>query len=248
MPTNIVAPVYSTTIWKQIGTYDCSTNHSTNTETVTYSVGGVFWTNFSSPYTNFPDKVTNAFSAKACVFVTSSSTTNCASPGLVTIGNVSWDVPCPTINNLTIDRCGVLGSVLEHGIRVPLLGAVIHYNFQCADGWYSWETNGFTQNCDTTDSTTAQLTTATSDPWYFTGDYVANTVVNPSALPCSMVSQQTLFFAPVGGGSISNNNSTCSFNFTRTLTISPNSQNPGHGTVTLVVTGLANAVTNQCNY
>jgi hypothetical protein len=63
-----------------------------------------------------------------------------------------------------------------------------------------------------------------------------------------MTAQQTIYFAPVGGGSIANNNSTCSFNFTRTLTIATDSSNPGHGTITLTVTGLANPVTIQCNY
>ena len=106
---------------------------------------------------------------------------------------------------------------------------------------------GLTPLCDTTDDTTSQQTTATSDPWYNTGDYVGSTVVNPSALPCSMVSQQIIYFAPVGGGSNANNNSTCSFNFTRTLTLDVDPNNPGHGSITLVVSGLANSVTNRCS-
>ena len=192
--------------------------------------------------------VTNTFSSTAYVNVTSSDTNNCPSPGRVDLGTVTWNLPCPTITSLTIDGCGVLGTIVEHGIPTPVLGAIIHYNFQCANGWYSWENNILTQNCDTTDTITSQQTTATSAPWYNTGDYVGQTVVNPSALPCSLVSQQTIYFAPVGGGSVTNNNSTCSFNFTRTLTIAPDSGNPGHGTITLEVTGLANTVTSQCNY
>jgi hypothetical protein len=85
MPTNIVAPVYSpTNIFTQLVTYD-STNCDTvtNTENVTYSVSGVTWTNFSSPYTNFPSVVTDSFSAQAYVIVTSSDTNLCPSPGIV---------------------------------------------------------------------------------------------------------------------------------------------------------------------
>jgi hypothetical protein len=92
MPTNIIAPVYSpTNIFTQLITYD-STNCTTvtNTENVTYTVGGVFWTNFSSPYTNFPAHVTNSFSADADVYVTSSDTNLCASPGLINLGTVTW--------------------------------------------------------------------------------------------------------------------------------------------------------------
>jgi hypothetical protein len=251
MPTNIVVPVYSpTNIFTQIITYS-TTNCTpvTNTENITYSVSGYFWTNFSSPYTSMPSKVTNSFSADCDVYVTSSDTNNCASPGLVNLATVTWDLPCPTITSLTIDGCGVIGPpVLENGVLRLVYGAIIHYNFQCANGWYSWEANSFTQDCDTTDNSSLQQTTATSDPWYNTGDGVGTTVVNPSALPCSLVSHQTIYFAPVGGGGVANNNSTCSFNFTRTLTIAPDSGNPGHGTITLEVTGLANPVTSSCAY
>jgi len=248
MPTNIVVPVYSpTNIWKRTGTYDCTNTVSTNTENITYLVSGYFWTNFSSPYTSFPSLVTNSFSADCDVYVTSSDTTNCASPGLVTLATVSWNLPCPTITNLTIDGCGVLETVPENGVMRPVYGAIIHYDFQCANGWYSWETNSFTQDCDTTDDSTSQQTTATSDPWYNTGDGVGSTVVSPSAMPCSLTSQQTIFFAAIGGGSVTNNNSTCTFNFTRTLTIVADPSNPGHGAITLVVSGLANTVTNQCS-
>jgi hypothetical protein len=96
MPTNIVAPVYSpTNIWQQTGTYDCSTNVSTNTENITYSVGSVQW---DPP---LPGTITGTFSSTAYVNVTSSDTTNCPSPGQVNLGTVTWTLPCPIFTGCT---------------------------------------------------------------------------------------------------------------------------------------------------
>ena len=55
---------------------------------------------------------------------------------------------------------------------------------------------------------------------------------------CTEVTQQTIYFAPVGGGGATNNNSMCSFNNTQTITVTQtNAPNvPPHGTVTTSVT------------
>jgi hypothetical protein len=92
MPTNVVAPVYSpTNFFTRCVTNGVTGTVATNTVNVTYSVGEVFWTNITTfPYTNFPDEVTNQFSADAVVAVASSAPEVCPSPGLVKIGTVTW--------------------------------------------------------------------------------------------------------------------------------------------------------------
>jgi len=91
MPTNMIPPVYSpTNIFTQLITYSTTNCETvTNAENVTYSVSGIMWTNFSSPYTNFPSKLTNSFSAQAYVIVTSSDTNICPSPGMVGVGDAN---------------------------------------------------------------------------------------------------------------------------------------------------------------
>ncbi|HEY5043669.1 MAG TPA: hypothetical protein VIK53_16980 [Verrucomicrobiae bacterium] len=96
---------------------------STNTENITYSVSGYQW---DPP---LPATITNTFSSTAYVTVTSSDTTNCPSPGRVYLGTVAWDLPCPTITNCWLVNFAPARSY----------GAKIHYNFQCNDGWFSWE-------------------------------------------------------------------------------------------------------------
>jgi hypothetical protein len=90
MPT-IVVPVYSpTNIFTQLITYsstNCGT--ATNTENITYSVSAVIWTNFSSPYTDFPSELTDYFTAEAWVIVTSSDTNICPSPGLIPVASAT---------------------------------------------------------------------------------------------------------------------------------------------------------------
>ncbi len=127
-------------------------------------------------------------------------------------------------------------------------GVTVNYNFQCAGGWYSWESNYFTQNCDP-DTNNLQQTTATSLPWYTSpGDSIGNTMA-PAVLSCSLVSHQTFFFAPVGGGSNQNNNSVCSFLNTRTLTITKtNASPPWHGIITLTITGIGGGLYTECSF
>jgi len=54
----------------------------------------------------------------------------------------------------------------------------------------------------------------------------------------ALIKFATIYFAPIGGGSVTNNNSTCSFQNIQTVTITqtnyPNI--PAHGTVTTTVT------------
>jgi len=91
MPTTIIAPAYSTNNIYTLAITDTNCNTTTNTENVTYAVSGVFWTNITAaPYTNFPANVTSSFTADADVFVTSSDTNICSSPGLVNLATVSW--------------------------------------------------------------------------------------------------------------------------------------------------------------
>jgi hypothetical protein len=91
MPTTIIAPVYGTNNLFTLMITDTNCNTTTNTENVTYTVSGVFWTNITTaPYTNFPANVTNSFTADADVFVTSSDTNICPSPGLINLATVSW--------------------------------------------------------------------------------------------------------------------------------------------------------------
>jgi len=91
MPTTIIAPAYSTNNIYTLAITDTNCNTTTNTENVTYAVSGVFWTNITAaPYTNFPANVTSSFTADADVFVTSSDTNICPSPGLINLATVSW--------------------------------------------------------------------------------------------------------------------------------------------------------------
>jgi hypothetical protein len=91
MPTTIVAPVYGTNNQFTLEITHTNCNTTTNTENVTYAVTGVFWTNITAaPYTNFPTNVTCSFTADADVFVTSSDTNLCSSPGLINLATVAW--------------------------------------------------------------------------------------------------------------------------------------------------------------
>jgi hypothetical protein len=76
------------------------------------------WTNFTSPYTNFPAHVTNQFSVDADVYVTSSDTNACPSPGLINLATVTWypiqvtvdapdyDPDAMNANVRSMDSCG----------------------------------------------------------------------------------------------------------------------------------------------
>ena len=88
----VVPPVYNTTVWTQTGTYDCTNTVSTNTVTVSYTVGSVQWV------PPLPSVLTNAFTSTAKVPVTSSDTNKCPSPGLVVVGSCSWCVSFKTTN------------------------------------------------------------------------------------------------------------------------------------------------------
>ena len=233
MPTDIVVPVYSpTNIFTQVITYSGGCTPVTNTENITYSVSGSFWTNFSSSYTSFPSLVTNSFSADCDVYVTSSDTNLCASPGLVNLGTVSWDLPCPTIDSCTVMYTNVADAT---PFASGFYGAVIAYNFVCADGWYSWESSAILQSCVT--GTTSTDTEASTNGWAG-GNSDAIGTQDPSGGTCTFQVSQTIYFAPVGGGGVENNNSTCSFQNTQTVAITqtnyPNI--PAHGTVTTTVT------------
>jgi len=234
IPTSIVVPVYSpTNIFTRIITYSTTNcTPDTNTENLTYSVSGYFWTNFSSPYTNMPSKVTNSFSADCDVYVTSSDTNNCASPGLVNLGTVTWILPCPTIANCTVMYTNVATAAPA---TAGYYGAVIAYNFICADGWYSWESSTQLQGCVSGPTTTD--TDASTNNWAG-GNSDAIGTQDPSGGTCTFQNLQTIYFAPVGGGSINNNNSTCSFQNIQTVAITQTNypDKPAHGTVTTTVT------------
>jgi hypothetical protein len=229
IPTNIVVPVYSPiNIFTQIITYSATNcTPDTNTENITYSVGGVKW---DPP---LPGKVTNTFSSTAYVNVTSSDTNNCASPGRVNLGTVTWSLPCPTITNITASAP-----------PPNSYGADFTYPFHCAGGWYSWESVSWvTDTCGTPgpidQNTNAFLYGGTS------GDIIADGPWPPTT-SCIEVTQQTIYFAPVRGGGTTNNNSTCSFSNTQTLqVIQTNSTTPAHGIIiTSVTLGGGLSVTN----
>jgi hypothetical protein len=114
-------------------------------------------------------------------------------------------------------------------------GAVIAYNFICADGWYSWESVTKLQCC--VSGPTSTDTDASTNGWTG-GNSDAIGTQDPSGGTCTYQNLQTIYFAPIGGGSVTNNNSTCSFQNIQTVTITqtnyPNI--PAHGTVTTTVT------------
>ena len=222
-PTNIVVPVYSpTNIFTQIISYDTTNcTPDTNTENITYSVGGVQW---NPP---LPGTITNTFSSTAYVNVTSSDTTNCPSPGRVDLGTVTWNLPCPTVTNCTIINTNIPIS--------GFYGARIAYNFNCCDGWYTWESITPVQMC--VQGSIDCMTNANSDGCIWRGgDYIGT--IDPSGDSCTYQVSQTIYFAPVGGGGTTNNNSTCSINNTQTITITRTNSPPAdpHGTVTTTVT------------
>jgi hypothetical protein len=229
MPTNIVVPVYSpTNIFTQVITYD-KTNCTpvTNTENITYSVSGYFWTNFSSPYTSMPSKVTNSFSADCDVYVTSSDTNNCASPGLVNLATVTWNLPCPTTTNKpTLDSP-------TYSISDGWYGATINYNFGCADGWFEWECfPSMSDSCVTGGASTA----GTAGQYGSWSDQLYTK--DPSGGSCSMTAHQIIYFASVGGGGCTNDNSVCSVENDISIVITQTNApaTPPHGTIVTSVT------------
>jgi len=224
MPTTIVAPVYGTpNTWHQFATYDCNSTVLTNTENITWSVSGVLWSNA------LPATVTNEFISTAYVNVTSSDPTNCPPPsgGIVTLATVTWSLPCPTITN-----CTVLPP--KYTPADGYYGATIGYNFQCASGWYSWETNSVTDGC-TTNFVLASATNAGSYNWSAGDDMFTP---DPSGGSCVLTAEQTIYFAPVDGSGGANPPYVCSFSNTQTITITqtnaPNT--PPHGTIIVNVT------------
>lgn len=152
----------------------------------------------------------------------------------VTCGG-SYNISCPTITNCTQQPS-------TYSISQGAYGAVIGYNFQCAGGWYSWETNAVTSTCGNFPLVNAP--DADHYDWS-QGDQIYTP--NPSGGSCTMTAQQIIYFALVGGGGNTNNNSVCSFANTQSITITqtnaPNT--PPHGTiVTSVTIGGGFSVTN----
>jgi hypothetical protein len=145
---------------------------------------------------------------------------------------VPYTIPCPAITG-----CTVLSAGDTTGRNT---GAKIGYYFGCTDGWYSWESIAQSTNTCGTQSYSS-LTNATlgvdwsgADPGG--GDKIYDP--NPPGASCVNVTQQTIYFALVGGGGTTNDNSTCSFPNTQTITVTQtNAPNiPAHGIVTVTVT------------
>ena len=221
MPTNIVVPVYNSQQWQQTGTYDCTNTVSTNTETISYSVSGYQW---DPP---LPGTITNTFSSTVYVNVTSSDTTNCASPGRVDIGTVTWNLPCPTTTNKpTLDSP-------TYSISDGWYGATINYNFGCSDGWYEWECfPSMSDSCVTGGASTA----GTAGQYGSWSDQLYTK--DPSGGSCSMTAHQIIYFAPVEGGGCTNDNSVCSVANDISIVITQTNApaTPPHGTIVTSVT------------
>ncbi len=154
--------------------------------------------------------------------------------------SIPYNVPCPTITNCIVDEdsCAPSGS--------GAYGATIGYNFNCADGYYSWESCSVADSC-TTNNSGLILTNATLGVDWNAGDQMYT--ADPSGGSCSVVSSQTIYFALVGGGGTTNNNSVCSFNNTQTITITQTNypNNHPHGTIVTSVT-IGGGASKTCTY
>lgn len=153
--------------------------------------------------------------------------------------SVPYTVPCPTITNCTV----TLQCAPNDDNGNPRIGAQIAYNFNCADGWWTWEVITDANGNPFPGMTLSQATNNIN--WGNPGDQIYDG--GPATTNSIHVTYQTIYFAPVGGGSATNNNSTCSFQNTQTIQVTQTNAVPPHGIITTTVT-IGSGITATCNY
>jgi hypothetical protein len=131
----VVPPAYNQGQKQRDGTYDCTNTVNSETNSISYSVGGVQW---DPP---LPGTLTNDFTSCAYVTVTSSDTNLCPSPGAVLVGCATWKVEVKTTNclangfmtltNGTINTNVCIGTAISASATKVISNAIVRITTQC---------------------------------------------------------------------------------------------------------------------